>query len=947
MVLAQRIVAPTLFGRDAVLQALERRLDVLHDRSGALVLISGEAGIGKTSIALAAGARAVAAGASCASGHCYERGIAPPFSPWLELFSSLETLVMAPREILPPPFGTGPPPQTAYQLAHACVIALAQAATRCPLILLLDDLQWADVESLDLLDLATRQLAAAPILFLGTYRVEAVAPGHLLYDRLPALQRDRPFEHIELHPLSREATAHMVAAQCGFTASTDLVTYLHARSGGHPLFLRELLHDLEARGLLGQGDQAWQPTPAEPPPVPTLLRQIILQRVTYLSRDAQELLTAAAVAGEVWDLSVVEQALGWPEARLLPALELALAGHVIRLNSVDPERYCFTHALFREVLYDHQLVRRRKQLHARIAAALAALEPDSEHTNDRLAALAYHAHAAGQWPAAAQYSLAAGDVAREGFAIYTALANYHQALEVTTRASSGVSLELPLQLHERLGELEMALNQKEPAEASFQQMLAMAQAAGDRQAEGRALCHLTFLYAWLHRFAQGAAIGERARALAEELDDPRLLALSYRELGNLLIYTGDLTMAQRHLERAEQAARASGLRGPLSRCLRLLASLATWRGDFHAASQLTGEALELARAGRDVGDLGGAYWNAGLIAGERGCYEQARQLLQAGLDLAIQSGERRYWVRLLNTMGWLYSELGADAEARRWDQQALAAARTGPHESFTEMERYSLLNLATDELRLDNLAEAQMLVRALEPMLDYDDAARYRYLNRSQLLKAELALARGDSTAATHWAQAAAELATTKRMLKNVLRSELLHGRARLAEGRAVEAERLIQGAVERADALGHGSLRWQGRLWLAQARAALDRPTAGVYREALAIVDAIAEELSGSPLQPLLCNAPLIRELRTRGLERPARAGSPVPHPSGLTAREVEVLRLIVQGATNRAIADTLHISVKTAHAHVASILSKTGSANRAAAAAFALRHQLTEPYR
>jgi DNA-binding CsgD family transcriptional regulator/tetratricopeptide (TPR) repeat protein len=936
-----RTTAPTLFGRDLALQALHCRIDGLRHGCGALVVISGEAGIGKTALALAVGARAVAADVVFASGHCYERSIAPPFSPWLELFTALETSAAFPRATLPPPFGSGPSALTAYDLAHRCVGALAQTASRCPLVLLLDDLQWADGESLDILDLATRQLATTPILFLATFRTEAVAPGHPLSNRLPTLQRDRPAEFIELGPLSRDATALLAAAHVGRSPSAALVDYLHTRSGGHPLFLVELLRDLDGRRLLSHDTEDDLPAPVEPVPVPTLLRQIILQRIAALNADVQTLLAAAAVAGEEWDLAVIERALDWREPRLLPALEAALAAQVIRLTSANPERYRFAHALFREVLYDQQLVRRRKQLHAQIMESLVALESDTPHDNDRLAALAYHARAAGLWPQAAAYGLAAGDSARDRFAISTALACYLQTLDATRRSRDSTTLEI--QLYERIGEAQMVLNQKEAAEGSFRQMLSGAQADGDRRAEGRALCHLTFLYAWLHRFADGLAVGEQARAIAAETGDLHLLTLSHRELGNLLIYAGETAPARQHLEQAEQAARAGGLSVPLSRCLRLLASIATWQGEYDRAGELITEALALARDGRDIGDLVGGYWSAGLLAGERGRYEDARYLLQTGLDLTAESGERRYWVRLLNTMGWLFSELGADAEARRWDERALAAARTDPHEPFTEMERYSLLNLATDELRLGNLERAQALVRAFEPMLDYDDTIRFRYLNRSQLLKAELALVSGDLSGAVRWAEAAAELATTKALPKNLARSWLLHGRALLARGEPSEAERLLRRAVEGADALGHGSLRWQSRLWLGQAYAALNRPTEEIGQEALTLIETIATELQGSPLLDHFRDAPLVQHVRVAAPDRPVHHLAPAAAPSGLTPREVEVLGLIAQGATNRAIADALQISLKTVHAHVASILGKTGCANRTAAAAFALRHHLS----
>jgi DNA-binding NarL/FixJ family response regulator len=147
------------------------------------------------------------------------------------------------------------------------------------------------------------------------------------------------------------------------------------------------------------------------------------------------------------------------------------------------------------------------------------------------------------------------------------------------------------------------------------------------------------------------------------------------------------------------------------------------------------------------------------------------------------------------------------------------------------------------------------------------------------------------------------------------------------------------------ADELAHGSLRWQARWWLGQAHLAQRQagPAADQAREALDRLDALAAELTDATLRSALLNAPLARQVR----EAVASLAAPVPaatrdYPAGLSEREVEVLRLVAQGATNQEIADTLSISVKTVNAHMTNILNKTACANRAAATSFAMRHGL-----
>jgi DNA-binding CsgD family transcriptional regulator len=202
---------------------------------------------------------------------------------------------------------------------------------------------------------------------------------------------------------------------------------------------------------------------------------------------------------------------------------------------------------------------------------------------------------------------------------------------------------------------------------------------------------------------------------------------------------------------------------------------------------------------------------------------------------------------------------------------------------------------------------------------------------------------RADYDATMRWSEEAKALAEAKGMPKNLAKSRLLRGRALLALGRAGEATDPLRQGMAIADDLAHGALRWQARLWLGQAYTALRwaDAAAALYRQAQDQVQALASTLDDERLRACFLASPLIRELQASAAAVKAPATKPI-YPAGLTAREVEVLRLVARGETNLAIAKALFISVKTVDAHMVSILGKTACANRAAAAAFALRHGL-----
>jgi len=585
--------------------------------------------------------------------------------------------------------------------------------------------------------------------------------------------------------------------------------------------------------------------------------------------------------------------------------------------------------------------------------------------------LAHHFYTAGVWDKARQYSLAAGDAARQRYANHSAAQFYEQALEAVLRSPEAQlpetgAAQLLVSLYERLGQAYMVLNRKVQVEAAFSQMLEAARATDDRLAEGRALSRLIMARAWLYRFDEARATGERALVVAEQVGDRRLLALTHCNLGHLHIRYGNLVRAHHHLERSETLARAESEDDVLSLCLQNQAYIALFRGDYARAERLAREALTLAQVSHDALAFTGSCLGLGWARCERGQYDGARQALQTGIERAQASGERHILPKLLNWMGWLHNEVGDYETARDWNEQALRACRDeaivrdGTTGRDGEAKCYTLLNLATDALCAGDMGAAERYAREFCSAAERGAYSRYRFTNRYQLLQAELALARGDAEAAAQHAREAAKPAKARGMLKNLAKSHLYQGRALLALGRHEDAVACLQRARALADQISHGSLRWRARLRLGQAYATLGQPHAEVYRQAMDLVQDIASDLQDERLRSCFLTSPLVQELTkiardteteisrqgpaVSGLDfQPGRQPPPVQElPAGLTAREVEVLRLVAQGATNRAIAESLHISVKTVNAHVTHILNKTGCANRAAAAAFAVQHGL-----
>ncbi len=708
--------------RAGALQVVRRRIEAAVRGRGGLVLIEGTAGIGKTSLALACQQYADTLGAVFAVSHCHERGVVPPFQPWQELLTGLELAVSQELRLLPQPFGHAALVQSAHQLVRAVTTWLRAAAADRPLVLLLDDLHFVDTDSLDLLNYVTRQLIDAPFLVIATYRVEEIQRDRPLYELLPNLHRDRPVDVIRLAPLNVADTARLVEGYYG-ACSPHLASYLHERSDGQPLFLIELLNDLVEQKLLVQDALGrWFP-PDRPVPIPPLLQQVILGRVARLGDQVEAFLAVAAVAGERWDLAVVEGALAWPEETLLTVLDQVLAAHLVGVLDEHRELYRFTHGLIREVLYHRQVGRRRKHLHARIAELLEAhTPPDTGLTpmarDEHIAQLAYHFYTAEQWEKALQYNRAAGDAAGTRCAAHSALQFYTQALDAAHRVSTGAGADVLLALYERLGEVHTMLNHKEQAEVAFIHMLDAARSIGERQSESRALCQLSILQGWLNRLSEARSTGTTALRIAEQAGDAHVLALAHFNLGHLDVIAGELVHASQHLEQAEQLAHTANSQSVLARSLQNQVYVATFAGRYAEAVQLAAAAVTAAETSRDAMAVSGTYRALGQAQVELGHYTEARRALQAGMDSAEESGESHYLAKLLNTIGFLYNELGDGAAALQWDKQALAACRRPYIDRNWEAESYTLLNLASDELLTGRIQAATGYRNEVEAILD-------------------------------------------------------------------------------------------------------------------------------------------------------------------------------------------------------------------------------------
>jgi class 3 adenylate cyclase/DNA-binding CsgD family transcriptional regulator/tetratricopeptide (TPR) repeat protein len=913
-----------------LLRGIDRLLRGLVDGQGGLLMISGVSGIGKTSSVMAFQERVHQLGAQFILVHSFEQD-GTSYILWQNVVEAVSVAAGQSIRSLPAPIGDGPYAQSAHQLNQALTRWLEHCASVQPLVIVLDDLQWADVDSLEVLNILTSHPKPAPILFIATYRSEETDRSDPLYTYLPQLQRNRPHTHFHLAPLTREDTSRLVTAYQG-TCSPQLAVYMQERAEGHPLFTVELLNDLITQKLLSQDQEGrWLP-PEQSVPVPKILKQLILQRVSRLGSQVERLLSVAAIAGEFWSLKVIEPLLDMPEREIITAVENVLRSEIILIEDDQAEIYRFSHGLVRQVLYTAQLARQRKQIHAQIAAQFEIQQPGN------IFATAHHFFEGEAWEKAVTCFQMAGDEAIQHFAYHSALQCYQKALAAAERTDHAFD-ETSLQIYDRLGRIHRALEQREQAEVVYSRMRDLARNSGDLNAEGHALVNLAFVRALHYQLGLSETTANEALRIGEQIGDAVLLSHVHTCLGSLLLFQGQLDEAKEHFRQVFQNAEVMPESSMLLDTLRLSAYRTIWQSQYAEAENYAREALHMARQMADPLAVVGAFQNLSFVQIEQGQYIEAYHNIHAMLDDIEDAGSNHHQKpRLLNLMGYLYLELGDAQTALQWDQKALEAIQS-IHTQTIEMLRYSLLNQATDYLHLGQLDQVQETIDQFEVIHEAPAFMKFRYTNRYQLLLCEWYLHQERYEQAVDVAQVARALAQAHGMVKNIAKSHWFEGQATGGMMRFNDALDHLEKAADLADSIQHGSLRWKARVTLAETMLKAGRPADAVTGQARALVNQAIQSLTGSPLHETLLASPWIHRLTE--LE-----GSPSSeknrYPAGLTEREVEVLRLVASGATNQQIAAVLHISVRTVNTHMTNILNKTVCENRTAASAFAIQHHL-----
>jgi class 3 adenylate cyclase len=461
-----------------------------------LVFVVGEPGIGKSRLAAEFARSRYEQGVQVLWGRSFEEALAPyqPFVHALEhhvRFTPPQALreqaaagadVLArllpelrSRLSLPAIAPVEDPESERYRLFEAVGALLATASGDSPVLLVLDDLHWADRGTLMLLKFLARHPAAGPLLLLGTYRHCEVGRGHPLALMQADVERDRVVERIELRGLAEDEVGRLVGGLIGLSPPVDVVRGLRDETEGNPFFLEELVRHLEQLGVGADAARLGRiAATVRELGVPARVRELVGRRVQLLAQPAREALSAAAVAGNEFDRDVLAEVLGASPAELVASLDEAVVGGLLVESRQHVGRYGFAHALVHQALYDDQTLNTQAALHERVAAALERLRPEAPELH---AELAHHYARAGERhaPQVAVHGRLAGERALALLAYEDAIAQLSAAVGALDGAGDSRERSELLALlgtaHTRAGDAKLA-------RAAFREAARLAASAG-------------------------------------------------------------------------------------------------------------------------------------------------------------------------------------------------------------------------------------------------------------------------------------------------------------------------------------------------------------------------------------------------------------------------------------------------------------------------------------
>jgi DNA-binding NarL/FixJ family response regulator/tetratricopeptide (TPR) repeat protein len=938
-----------LVGREQERVALEGALARLRAGRGGLVLIAGEAGVGKTRLVEAV---------LRAEGVAFVRGNAPDQAPppYAPIAASLRASLRADPHalddcgplvqhlaILLPELGDRSPGGDRATMFEAVCGAFRSIARRAPTVVFLDDLHCADATTCELLPALAAGLEGERLLVVGAYRSDEIGRDHPVRRMRAALRRAGRLEELALGPLDPQSAAALATRVLGAAPAPSLARALYDRTQGLPFFVEELCAALVAGGRIVTTLSGLELAKGDEIPLPDTLRDAVLARAQWLSAEACRVLEVASVAGLRFELALVAEVAG--EAAIDDPVSAGI------LVEVEPGVAAFRHPLTREAFYRNVPWGRRRILHRRLAERL-------EDRGARPAVLAEHWVAA-QEPARARPALLAA--AEDFHAVHgyrDALESYRRALELWPSDDEAGRLALL----DRLAQCAELSGELGAAASAWEEVAETRRGEGDARSEAELERRLAVVYELQGSSERALAARQRAAEAFAHVHRDADAAAELLAAVSTLEAMGSLSPALELVAQAAGHARQAQRRDLLARALGLEGGVRAKLGDLDAGIGLARDGLSIALAENLTAPASELYLRLAAVLENAADLRGAQQVYEEAYDFCVATGSSASAQVCLVCLAYIVWETGRWDDAEKLERRIIASPQSPPGVLAAANAALGIFRAArgrakgTRRLLVAGLTYAQRNHRLrfelnslvglawLEELEGADAAAAERYreiVHRCEqaedLHYAPMALhwavtffaAHGEAGDARACAAALADMAaaTTNRETLAALAHAL--GEIALLEAEPAHAVEEFSRSLDLLRELELPYQRAHTQLRAAAAFAAAGQAETAVER----LTDAYrsARKLGAQPLARHAARE--LEQLGERPEERLGRSDAGHHERAGLTRRELEVLRFVAVGRTNREIAGELYLSRRTVDMHVRNILAKLDCRSRAEA--------------
>ncbi|HLO14562.1 MAG TPA: AAA family ATPase, partial [Anaerolineales bacterium] len=585
-----------LIGREPELTTLEKALHAALGGVGCCILLTGEAGIGKSRLIEELRREATSQKFTILQGYCFEQAASLPYAPWIDaLRASIASLNITEIEeflgplapefmkllpelalLLPQLQPTLPlePVAEKYRLFESFTRFGFSLSALKPVLFILEDLHWSDALSLELVQYFVRRLQQQPLMLIGTYRSEELSLH--LSNLLSELNRERLVEEIEVTHLDRAQVEQMARAilHTDRPIHSDLLDDLVSLSEGNPFFIEELLKTLSGSGGLDKLH------------VPRSIQDSVQLRVEQLPERTRRILSLAAVIGERFDFGLLQEISDHNEQSLLQMMKELTVAQLIVEQSAD--QFAFRHTLTRQAVYETLMLRERKAIHQTIGETMERLV--GTRTDVVAAQLAYHFYQGGVWQKAMEYSQRAGEQAQALYAPREALTHFTHSLD----AAQQLGILMPLSSLRGRAHARELLGDFDGARADDEAILNLTRQNTNRVDEWQALIALGFL--WQSRDLERAGeYYQQALEFARTFGDSSILAQTLNRVGNWHVNRGRALEALPFHEEALSLFRALNDRHGMARTMDLLAIVSNQLGELVQGTAYLEQAIPILR----------------------------------------------------------------------------------------------------------------------------------------------------------------------------------------------------------------------------------------------------------------------------------------------------------------------------------------------------------------